>query len=251
MNNSKENVEWIYGINPVIESLRSDRKIRTIYISKKRVEDINKIIEIAKAKGISIEFVEKDFFDSRFPKGHQGIAVVAEKKAHLTIDELIEIPLIKGEKPFFLIIDLIEDPRNLGAILRVADATGVHGVVYQSYRSAGITGAVIKASAGAIEYVNLTEVVNIKHAIKKMKDSDITIIGAEAGSKLTPWEKDMTEPLAVVIGSEGKGLRKTVREMCDTIVSIPMKGKVNSLNVSVACGIICYEVMRQRLTGSL
>ncbi len=251
MKKSEEKVEWVYGINPVIESIRSGRKIKTIYVSKKRLKDINKIIDFAKAKGIPLEIVEKDFFDMRFPKGHQGIAVVREKKRLLTIDELLEIPITKNEEPFFLIIDLIEDPRNLGAIMRVADATGVHGVVYQSQRSASITGVVSKASAGAIEYVNLTEVVNIKHIIKKMKDSDITIIGAEAGSKLTPWEKDMTKPLALVIGSEGRGLRKTVREMCDFIVSIPMMGRVNSLNVSVACGIICYEVMRQRLMSVL
>lgn len=251
MNDKGTNVEWIYGFNPVVEAIRSGRKIKTVYISKQRHKDIHKVIEIAEANNISVEFVEKDLFDSRFPKGHQGIAAIIKKRSLLGIDELIEIPLRKGEIPFFLILDLIEDPRNLGAILRIADATGVHGVVFQSYRSAGITGIVSKASAGAIEHVNLSEVVNIKHAINKMKDMNITIIGAEAGSTLTPWDVKMIAPLAIVIGSEGKGIRKTIRDMCDHIVSLPMYGKINSLNVSVATGIICYEVVRQRLSLSV
>jgi 23S rRNA (guanosine2251-2'-O)-methyltransferase len=239
--------EWLYGFNPVLEAIKSGRKIKTFYISKQRHEQVQKIIELAKAEGISIEFADKEFFDSRFHKGHQGIAAVVEKKRFLTIDELLAIPEKKGESAFFLVLDLIEDPRNFGAILRVADATGVHGVVFQSHRSAGITPVVSKASAGAMEYVNISEVVNIKHAIDKMRKLNITIVGAEAVSELTPWDIDMKEPMAFVVGSEGHGLRKTVREMCDFVVSLPMRGKVNSLNVSVATGIFAYEVIRQRL----
>ncbi len=245
----KENAkaEWLYGFNPVLEAIKSGRKIKTVYISKQRHEQVQKIIELAKAEGIRIEFAERDFFDTRFHKGHQGIAAVVEQKGLLTIDELLTIPEKRKELAFFLILDLIEDPRNFGAILRVADASGVHGVVFQHHRSAGITPVVSKASAGALEYVNLAEVVNIKHAIDKMKRLNIMIVGAEAGSELTPWDIDMKEPMAFVIGSEGQGLRKTVREMCDFVVSLPMRGMVNSLNVSVAAGILVYEVIRQRL----
>lgn len=239
--------EWLYGFNPVLEAIKSGRKINIVYIYKQRHEQIQKIIELANAGGIPVEFAEKEFFDSKFHKGHQGVAAVVEKKRLLSIDELSAIPEKKWEIPFFLILDLIEDPRNFGAILRVADAAGMHGVVFQSHRSAGITSVVSKASAGALEYVNLAEVVNIKHAIDKMKKLNITIIGAEAGSELTPWDIDMKGPLAFVIGSEGQGLRKTVREICDFVVSLPMRGKVNSLNVSVATGILAYEVIRQRL----
>jgi len=242
--------EWLYGFNTVLEAIRSDRKIKTVYISKQRHEQVDKIVELAKSEGISIEFADKDFFDSKFHKGHQGVAAVAEKRQILSTDELLSISEKREESAFFLILDLIEDPRNLGAILRVADAAGVHGVVFQSHRSAGITPIVSKASAGALEYVNLAEVVNIKHAIDKMKNLNITIIGAEAGSELTPWDIDLKSPLAFVIGSEGMGLRKTVKEMCDFVVSLPMKGKVNSLNVSVATGILSYEVIRQRLKRS-
>lgn len=239
--------EWLYGFNPVLEAIKSGRKIKTVYISRQRHEQIQNIIEIAKAEGIRVEFAEKNFFDTKFHKGHQGIAALVAQKKLLSIDELLSISEKSGETLFFLVLDCIEDPRNFGAILRVADAAGVHGVVFQSHRAAGITPIVSKASAGALEYVNLAEVVNIKHAIDKMKKLNITIVGAEAGSELTPWDIDMEGPMAFVIGSEGQGLRKTVREMCDFVVSLPMRGKVNSLNVSVATGILSYEVIRQRL----
>lgn len=238
---------WLYGLNPVLEAVKSGRKITSIYISKQRHEQTQKISALAKEQGIRIEFADKEFFDSKFHKGHQGVAALVEKKRLLSIDELLAIPEKRGETPFFLILDLIEDPRNFGAILRVADAAGVHGVVFQSHRSAGVTSLVSKASAGALEYVNLVEVVNIKHAIEKMKKLDITIIGAEADSEFTIWDVDMKVPLAAVIGSEGEGLRRTVKEMCDFTVNLPMRGTVNSLNVSVATGILAYEVMRQRL----
>jgi 23S rRNA (guanosine2251-2'-O)-methyltransferase len=145
-----------------------------------------------------------------------------------------------------MVLDCIEDPRNFGAILRVADAAGVDGVIFQSRRSAGLTPVVYKASAGAIEHVNLAEVVNIKHAVALMKERDVTVIGAEADAPLSLWDVDMKAPLAVIVGSEGEGMRRTVKEMCDALVNLPMKGTVNSLNVSVAAGIIAYEVMRQR-----
>jgi 23S rRNA (guanosine2251-2'-O)-methyltransferase len=148
--------------------------------------------------------------------------------------------------PFFLVLDGIEDPRNFGAILRVADAAGVHCVVFQTRRSAGITPVVSKASAGAVEHVPLVNVVNIKHALRTMKDQDVTIIGAEASASMTFWDADMKGPVAFVVGSEGQGLRRTVQEQCDVVVSLPMAGKVNSLNVSVATGIMAYELIRQR-----
>lgn len=238
--------QWIYGFNPVLEAIKSGRKINIIYIYRQRHEHVQKIIEAANSRGIKVEFADKEFFNSKFHKAHQGIAAITEKKGFLSIEDILSIPNKKGETPFFLILDLIEDPRNLGAILRVADAVGVHGVVFQSHRSAKITPTVSKTSVGALEYVNITEVVNIKHAIDKMKRLDITIIGAEAGSELTMWDIDMKKPLALVVGAEGYGLRKTVREMCDFVVSLPMKGMVNSLNVSVATGILAYEVIRQR-----
>lgn len=236
---------WIYGINPVGEALRSGRRVLALYTlaQKGHARDI---VEAARAKGIPVKVVDRKFFDDRFHKGHQGIAAVVEKKKTIGIEELLEIPGQKRETPFFLILDLIEDPRNFGAILRVADAAGMHGVVFQSHRSAGLTSLVAKASAGALEHVHLVEMPNIKHAMEKMRRADVVLIGAEAGADRTLWDTDMRPPLALVVGSEGEGLRRTVRELCDTVVTLPQQGAVNSLNVSVATGILAYEVLRQR-----
>lgn len=240
--------EWLYGLNPVLEAIKSGRKITALYISRQRHEHIRQITEMAGQKGIPIKFAEKDFFDARFQKGHQGIAALVARKKSITIEDLLEIPEKKGELPFFLVLDCIEDPRNFGAILRVADAAGVHGVVFQSHRSAGVTPIVSKASAGALEHVDLVEVVNIKHAIDRMKKAGIAIVGAESDAESTHWDINLNVPLAFVIGSEGHGLRRTVKDMCDYVISLPMRGKVNSLNVSVATGILSYEALRQRLS---
>ena len=238
--------DWTYGVNPVSEAIKSGRRIDTVYVYNQGRQQLSAVIETAKAHGIPVKFETKEFFDGRFHKGHQGIAATVGKRKTISVDELLNIPAQKKEVPFFLVLDSIEDPRNFGAILRVADAARIHGVVFQSHRSAGITPVTAKASAGALEYVNLAETVNIKHAMEKMRKADIILIGAEAGTNKTLWDMDMRVPLALVVGSEGEGLRRTVREMCDMTVSLPMKGTVNSLNVSVAAGILAYEVMRQR-----
>ncbi len=238
--------EWTYGINPVLEAIKSGRRISAVHVYDQSRQNLSTIIEAARAQGIAVKFETKEFFDGRFQKGHQGVAASAGKRKTISIEELLEIPAQKREVPFFIVLDSIEDPRNFGAILRVADAARVHGVVFQSHRSAGITPVTAKASAGALEHVNLSETVNIKHAMEKMKKADILLIGAEAGTDKTLWDIDLLVPLAIVIGSEGEGLRRTVRDMCDLTVSLPMKGTVNSLNVSVAAGVLAYEVMRQR-----
>lgn len=238
--------QWVYGINPVQEAIRSGRIITALYVARQRHGHAQEIAEMAEAKGIPLQVTEREFFDSRFPKGHQGIAAEIFRKETMDVEDLLAVPEERGEEPFFLVLDCIEDPRNFGAILRVAEALGVHGVVFQSRRSAGLTPLVAKASAGALEHVNLCEVVNIKHALEKMKKRDVLILGAEAGSDLMPWTVDLKGAVAIVLGSEGQGMRKTVRDMCDSVVTIPMTGMVNSLNVSVATGILSYEVVKQR-----
>lgn len=200
----------------------------------------------AEERNIPVEFYDLSFFDVRFPKGHQGVAARVFRKGYVSLDDLMVIPSGRNERPLFLVIDLIEDPRNLGAILRSAEASGVHGVVIQSYRSAGLGPEVSKSSAGAVEYVPVAMVPNIKHAIKRMREEGVTIVGMEAGGKTVLWEEDLTIPLCVVIGSEGKGMRKTIREGCDLIATLPMKGKLNSLNASVTAGIVLFEIQRQR-----
>jgi len=238
---------WIYGLNPVLEALRARRNIKEVYISSGRHEKLFLIKKETESRGIALRIVDAAFFNERFPKGHQGIAVKVSEKGYMDLYELLNIPENRNEIPFFLILDCIEDPGNVGAILRSADAAGVHGVIVQEHRSAGLSPAVSKASAGAAEYVPVSQVSNIKHAISEMKERDITIIGAESGSGNMPWDVDFSVPAGLVIGSEGRGLRKTVAEKCDFIVSIPMRGRVNSLNVSAAGAVLMFEVLRQRV----
>jgi 23S rRNA (guanosine2251-2'-O)-methyltransferase len=240
--------EWIYGLNPVIEAIRAGRDIKGIFLSssKKDSPKIREIEKEAEEKRIFITRTGISFFHAHFPKGHQGVAAEVMPKPYISLEELLEIPSRKNETSLFIVLDCIEDPRNLGAILRVADAVGVHGIVIQSHRSAALSSEVSKSSAGAVEYVSVSRVANIKHAIEEMKERDIKVVGAEAAGEMLAWDVNFKVPLALVIGSEGKGLRRTVRESCDTVVSLPMKGKINSLNVSVAVGMLAFEILRQR-----
>jgi 23S rRNA (guanosine2251-2'-O)-methyltransferase len=241
---------WIYGLNPVLEALRAGSKISAVYLSASRREKVLDLQQALLLQGIPAKKVEESFFEEKFPKGHQGVAARIESRCYADIQDLAGVPENKGEVPLFLILDGIEDPRNFGSILRVADAGGVHGVVIQSHRSASLTPEAVKASAGASEHVVISMVPNIKHAISLMKDSGVTIVGAEAEGDTTVWDMDFTVPVALVVGSEAEGMRRTVKEHCDRILRLPMQGKVNSLNASVATGIIVFEIMRQRMQKS-
>ena len=204
-----------------------------------------KLREEAKSRGIPLKTEDAGFFEGRFPKGHQGVAAEVALRGYVSLEELLLIPDKRGEAPFFVLLDQVEDPRNLGAVLRTAEAAGVHGVVIQKRRSAGLGPDASKASAGAAEHIAVCAVSNIKNAMHRMREVGITIAGAEAGAA-PAWEADLGGPVALVIGSEGRGLRRIVKEKCDLIVSLPMRGKVNSLNTSVAAGVLIYEVLRQR-----
>lgn len=247
MRKEKDKMEWIYGLNPVLEAIKAGRKIQTLFISSSRHNNVPELKKEAEDRNIPIKISDPSFFDGIFPKGHQGVAAKVLPKSYIDLESLLEIPLRKNETPLFIILDCIDDPRNFGAILRVADAAGVHGIVIQSHRSVTLSPEVSKASAGAVEYVSVSMVANIKHAIHKMKERGIKVIGAEPGAGLGIWDLDLRVPLALVIGSEGEGLRKTVSESCDVLVRLPMQGRINSLNVSVATGILTFEILRQRL----
>lgn len=238
--------ELIYGINPVLEAFMSGRNINMIYISARRHEKVAYIMGEAEKRGVSVKVFDGDYFDNNFPKGHQGVAARMHKKDTMSLDELIMLPDKKHETPLFIIVDCLEDPRNFGAIIRSADASGVHGIVIQTHRSVGLGPEVSKTSAGAVEHVPVSVIPNIKYAISRMKEAGITVIGAETGASAVIWDVDLTVPLAVVIGSEGKGIRRTVKDACDIMVSLPMKGVISSLNVSVAAGVFFFEIMRQR-----
>lgn len=241
-----KNLIYIYGVNPVEEAFKVKEAIKEVYISKNRVKKLVKIVELSERYSIPLKIVDDSFID-RMVKGlHQGVIAKVKTKQTISLDRALEIPNEKNEPAFFLILDLIEDPHNLGAILRVADAADVHAVIYQERRSVGIVPSVWKASAGAAWHVELVEINNIKYAIKQLKQQGIRIIGAETSGLNVIWETDFKQPLALVVGSEGKGIRQTVLSLCDERVKIPMRGKINSLNVSAATSILLFEVLRQR-----
>jgi 23S rRNA (guanosine2251-2'-O)-methyltransferase len=239
---------WLYGVHPVREALRAGSGLREIYLFSGRRKRVGELMDEAAERGVPVKVIyDTEFFEGRFPKGHQGVAARAEPQEETaTMEKLLSVPAEKGETPFFVVLDGIEDPRNLGAILRSAEAAGVHGVVVQERRSAPLGPEARKASAGASEHIPLCVLPNIKNAFSPMKDAGVVLIGAEAGLHSAPWDVDLLGPVALVVGSEGRGLRRTVAEKCDFLVSLPLKGKVGSLNASVSAGVLFYEVLRQR-----
>ncbi len=237
---------WIYGINPVSEALHSDRcPIKEVWVAEGRdLARLQEIIGMAESKAVLIRRVERSKLDSLTANAsHQGVVGFIDQFSYAELDGVLE----KGEGvPFFLVLDGLEDPRNLGALIRTADACGVWGVIIPKDRAAGITPAVAKSSAGAIFHIPVVRVTNISSTLRKIKEKNIWVVGAVAEAHTDLFHQDLTIPLAVVIGGEGRGMRPLIKRACDFVVSIPMKSTVNSLNASVAGSIILYEVIRQR-----
>lgn len=249
MINKNQNLssEYIIGRNAVSEALKSGRTIESVLISE-NISGGSSISLLAKLKErkIIIKKVNKAKLDS-ISRGanHQGIIALAGVKESVSVEEIIKIAEKKGEAPFIIVADEIEDPHNLGAIIRTAECVGAHGVIIPKRRSVGITASVNKSSAGALEYVPVAKVSNIPATLDKLKEMGIWVYGADMNGE--SWCKcDFKGSVALVIGSEGKGIGSLVRKKCDFIVSIPMSGHINSLNASVAAGVLMYEVRRQR-----
>ncbi|WP_027087329.1 23S rRNA (guanosine(2251)-2'-O)-methyltransferase RlmB [Cohnella panacarvi] len=240
--------ELIAGKHPVLEAMKAGRALNKIFLYKEAQRHlVQPIIEEAKARGIVVQLVDKRKLDQLAPEmQHQGVVAQAAAIAYAEVEDLLALAVQRGEAPFIVLLDEIEDPHNLGSILRTADCTGVHGVIVPKRRSAGLTAVVAKTSAGAVEYVPVARVANLVQTMEKLKEAGLWIAGADAGAPQSFHRTKLTGPLAVVIGSEGKGLSRLVREKCDFILSLPMFGHVNSLNASVAAGVILYEVVRQR-----
>jgi len=242
--------EIIAGKNPVLEALKAGRPLNKILLSKSIRNDaaINEIIGLARNRGIPVEFLERQAIDRQsLTNISQGVLAYAASQDYVTLDDLLAIPKKTGEAALFCVLDGIEDPMNLGAILRTAGATGIQGVIVRSRRAVGLTSIVAKASAGAIEYVPVARVANIAETIEMLKKNNIWVTGIDMDGK-TDFEKiDFKLPSAIVIGGEGKGLSPLVRKRCDTIARIPMKGQIASLNASVAAAIVMYGAFRQRI----
>lgn len=240
----------VYGRNAVEELLKSGNPVNKVLLKNEGKTGRNAgIVFLAKERGIPFQFVDRSVLD-RLSAGekHQGVIAFTAYRKYVEPEDILKIAGKKGEAPFILALDEIEDPHNLGALLRTADAAGVHGVIIPKRRSVGLTPAVARTSAGAIEYVPVARVNNLVQTLNFLKEAGCWISGAEAGGK-NVFLSDLTGPRVLVIGGEDKGLGRLVRETCDEIVSLPMLGKLTSLNASVAGSILMYEVRRQRLSG--
>jgi 23S rRNA (guanosine2251-2'-O)-methyltransferase len=214
---------------------------------RKQDRDVLSILRLAHDAGIEVRMVSRDALKREAPQAtHQGVVALAAARTYATLDDILGIPAKRGEAPLYLVLDGVEDPRNLGAILRTAETAGVHGVIIPERRAAGLTESVAKSAAGALEYVPVVKVVNIVNTLEELKKAGVWVIGAEAGTDTVYWSADFVRPAALVLGGEDRGVRRLVREKCDYLVSLPMKGQIPSLNVSVAAGILLYEVIRQR-----
>lgn len=244
MKDSKNSI--LSGRNPVAEALKSEREIEKILVQKGSTGSVGKIISLAKDRGIPIYYEEKSFLDKKAGGGfHQGVAAVISPYKYASVEEILELAKSRKEAPFIIILDELEDPHNLGAIMRSAECAGAHGVIISKRRSAGITGTVAKTSAGAVEYLPCARVTNIAQTIDKLKELGVWIYACDMDGEIY-YKQDLQGAIALVIGNEGSGISRLVKEKCDFTLSIPMTGKISSLNASNAGAILMYEVRKQR-----
>lgn len=251
-NTSNESMieDLIIGRNAVIEALKSDRTIECVYVSKGDLEGSIKVaLGLAKDKGVVIKEADRRKLDTMCDGlNHQGIVARVTPFKYCEVNDILEDAKRKEQQPFIVILDEIEDPHNLGSIIRTAELCGVHGIIIPKRRNVGVTSTVYKCSAGAIEHMKIAKVTNINATIDMLKEQGIWIYGADIDGKDYSYNTDFSGPCALIIGSEGKGISSLTLKKCDLLVKIPMIGKINSLNASVAGGIMMYEVLKGRLT---
>lgn len=242
--------DLILGRNAVIEALKSDRTIECLYVSKGDLEGSIKVaLGLAKDKGVVVKEADRRKLDVMCEGlNHQGIVAKVTPFKYCEVSDILEVAERKNEKPFIVILDEIEDPHNLGSIIRTAELCGVHGIIIPKRRNVGVTSTVYKCSAGAIEHMKIAKVTNINATIDILKQKGIWIYGADIEGKDFSYNTNFSGACALIIGSEGKGISSLTLKKCDLLVKIPMIGKINSLNASVAGGIMMYEVLKGRLT---
>ena len=241
--------EVIIGRNAVIEALRGGREIEKLTIAKGAEGSVKQIVAKAKDRKIPIYYSDKSRMDKTASGGtHQGVIAVVSDYEYCTVDDIMALAAERDEKPFVIILDGLEDPHNLGAIMRTAECAGVHGIIIPKRRSVSVNETVAKTSAGASEYMLCDRVTNIGREIDRLKEKGLWIGAVDMGDTFY-YDQDLTGGIGLVIGGEGSGVSRLVREKCDFVVSIPMKGRITSLNASNAASIMMYEVVRQRLNG--
>lgn len=239
--------DMVAGRNAVMEALKGSRSVNKLMIANGSTEgSIKEIIAVAKEKGVNIQYWDRSKLDS-IARGirHQGVLAQVAPVQYAELEDILHVAKDRNEPPFIVLLDELEDPHNLGAILRTADAAGVHGVLIPKHRSCPLSATVAKTSAGAVEHVPVARVGNLVQTIKKLKQEGLWVAAADMDGK-DYYDTDLTGPLLLIIGSEGQGVGRLVKEQCDFVVRIPMVGKINSLNASVAGSILMYEAMKQR-----
>ena len=237
----------IYGVNPVLEALGAG-VVLEVFVAGTRKEGVSLIEGLAGQKGVAIKRVDPSFF-AAFPKGHQSVAAKVRFASSADPEGMLAAAGRAGEPPLLVALDGVQDPRNLGAIMRSAAALGAHGMIIPKRHGAGLGSEAVKASAGAAWDLPVSIEPNIKYPLDRLKEKGLFILGAQAGGGVAPWQCDMTRPLVLVLGGEQKGIRKVIAERCDELLTVPMRGKKNSLNVSVSAGILLFEILRQRSAG--
>ncbi|MGM9607138.1 MAG: 23S rRNA (guanosine(2251)-2'-O)-methyltransferase RlmB [Oscillospiraceae bacterium] len=239
----------IEGRNAVLEALRTDTPIDKIYLAKGETDAaLGHIASTARGKGIVVVETDRRKLDERsITHSHQGVIAVTAVREYATVEDILNAAREKGEPPLIVVCDELSDPHNLGAVIRTAECAGAHGVIIPKRRSAGLTAIVAKTSAGAVSHVPVARVPNLPALLKDLKKEGVWVFGTAADGDTTLYDADLKGPAAIVIGSEGDGMGRLVAETCDFKVSIPMKGKLNSLNASAAAAILLYEAVRQRL----
>ena len=241
----------IEGRNAVIEAFRAGKTVDKLFVLEHCKEgSMNTVLREAKKHDTIINYVKKERLDQMSETGkHQGVIAYIAAFEYATVDDILKKAEDKGEPPFVVILDDIEDPHNLGAIIRTANLAGAHGVIIPKHRAAGLTATAVKASAGAVSYTPVAKVTNISKTIEELKDKGLWFVCADMGGT-TMYDLDLKGPIGLVVGNEGKGVSRLVKEKCDFIASIPMFGDIDSLNASVATGVLAYEIVRQRLVKS-
>ncbi|KPL58164.1 23S rRNA (guanosine(2251)-2'-O)-methyltransferase RlmB [Rossellomorea vietnamensis] len=239
--------DFIGGRNPVIEALKSGRDINKIWIAEgSQKGSIQQIVGLAKESNVMVQYVPKKKIEQMISENHQGVVASVAAYQYAELDDLFQKAEQKGEDPFILILDELEDPHNLGSIMRTADAAGAHGIIIPKRRAVGLTSTVAKASTGAIEHIPVARVTNLSRAVDELKERGVWVAGTDAKGKQDFRQLDGTLPIGLIIGSEGKGMSRILRDKCDFLVQLPMIGHVTSLNASVAASILMYEVYRKR-----
>ena len=239
--------DLIFGRNAVMELLKSGHSVNKILIAQgSRDGSIQKIFSLAKMAGVIVEFVNREKLDKLCGGRHQGVAAFAAAADYSTVEEILKLAEKRNEQPFLILLDELEDPQNFGAILRTAEAVGVHGVIVPKRRSVRLNATVFKASAGAAEYVKVAQITNVAQTLKNFRELGLKIVGSDVSAQKNFRQEDLTGGIVLIIGNEGRGMRRLTREACDLLVKIPMVGKINSLNASAAGAVLLYEIFSQR-----